>query len=171
MQNLFMRMRTYCSSLMLRWYQSNLKPFESPMLFLFIGWSFGKVFTFQVNLPRYLFFFQFWPHLLQKKHITILLTSWGVKFVALFNLVKCLGGFCTSTRTSCQTAWDSLIFSWFLPLEKTSNRLIICRIFSLKSWQFSSKSSFEYILHTYKHSWWDTLHLIFLWIETKQKTS
>ena len=54
MQNLFMR--SYSSSLMLRWYQSNLKPFESPMLFLFTGWSFGKVFTFQVNLPRYLFF-------------------------------------------------------------------------------------------------------------------
>ena len=45
-------------------------------------------------------------------------TTWGVKFVALFKLVRfCLGGFCTSTRTSCQGPLDSLIF-WFLPPEK-----------------------------------------------------
>ena len=45
-------------------------------------------------------------------------TTWGVKFVALFNLVHlCLGGFCTSTRTSCQ-ALDSPLIFWFLPQEK-----------------------------------------------------
>ena len=45
-------------------------------------------------------------------------TTWGVKFVALFKLVRfCLGGFCTSTRTSCQ-ALDSPLIFWFLPQEK-----------------------------------------------------
>ena len=41
----------------------------------------------------------------------------GSKICGSIQLSLCLGGFCTSTRTSCQ-ALDSPLIFWFLPQEK-----------------------------------------------------